>query len=309
MPRPPNFLASLLAALLGAATAGAAADAPRVVVDIAPVRSLVMQVTEGVEMPAPGLLIRSGASPHDYAMRPSEAGMLAEADLVLVVGHALTPWLEKPLGSLASRAYVIELAEVPGLPLPPLPPGTDVTSASGAHAAVDAHLWLNPAVARIWLPVIADALAETDPPNSALYRENAEAAVARLAEQERDIEQRMRPLARRPYMVFHDAYGHFEHRFGLAHLDAVQHSDAGLPGAAHVSGLRDEITAGGVVCVFTEPQLSPAIARRLVEGTGAKLGVIDPLGSTLAPGPGLYAALIEAMAESFETCLAPGEME
>ncbi|WP_170317541.1 zinc ABC transporter substrate-binding protein [Paroceanicella profunda] len=298
------LVATLLPALWAAPAQPARAQAPRVVADISPVRSLVMQVTRGVEMPPPGLLIRPGISPHDYALRPSEARMLAEADLVFLVGHVLTPWLEPPLGALASRAYVIELGEVPGLPLPPLPPdGAD--SAQGGHGGVDPHLWLNPDVARIWLPVIADALAETDPPNSALYRQNAEEAVARIALQEKAIEQRMRPLAKQPYVVFHDAYRHFEHRFGLSHVDAVQLSDAARPGAAHVSGLRAALEGAGVVCMFTEPQFSPRMAERLVEGTPVRLAMIDPLGSTLAPGPGLYGALIDAIADSFETCLAP----
>jgi zinc transport system substrate-binding protein len=34
--------------------------------------------------------------------------------------------------------------------------------------------------------------------------------------------------------------------------------------------------------------------------------VIDPIGASLSPGPGLYPALLDAMAQSFESCLSPG---
>ena len=74
----------------------AQADVPRVATDIAPVHSLVAMVMEGVG--TPDLIIPSGATPHSYAMRPSEARALAQADMVIWIGPALTPWLadQKP---------------------------------------------------------------------------------------------------------------------------------------------------------------------------------------------------------------------
>ena len=93
--------------------AGAAqADVPQVAADILPVHSLVARVMEGVG--APGLIIRPGADPHAYSMRPSEAALLEGADLVFWVGEGLTPWLEGPLGTLAANAEIIELPEVEG---------------------------------------------------------------------------------------------------------------------------------------------------------------------------------------------------
>ena len=90
----------------------ALADVPRVAVDIAPVHGLVARVMEGVG--TPDLVIPPGASPHGYAMRPSEALALERADAVFWIGEALTPWLEGPLDTLASDARVTELLEVPG---------------------------------------------------------------------------------------------------------------------------------------------------------------------------------------------------
>jgi zinc transport system substrate-binding protein len=64
--------------------APAAADVPRVAADIAPIHSLAAMVMGDLGEPA--LIVRPGASPHGYAMRPSEAGALQEADLVVWVG-------------------------------------------------------------------------------------------------------------------------------------------------------------------------------------------------------------------------------
>lgn len=79
------------------------ADVPNVVTDIAPVHALVSVVMEGVG--TPDLIMPPGSSPHHYSMRPSEAGQLAEADLVVWVGPGLTPWLEGPVENLAGGAH------------------------------------------------------------------------------------------------------------------------------------------------------------------------------------------------------------
>lgn len=97
---------------LAALTGAAHADAPRVATDIAPVHSLVAQVMDGVG--TPDLIVEPGASPHGYALRPSQARMLQKADLVIWVGHDLTPWLEKPVETLASKAQMLELLEAEG---------------------------------------------------------------------------------------------------------------------------------------------------------------------------------------------------
>ncbi|MHA7874545.1 zinc ABC transporter substrate-binding protein [Roseivivax sp.] len=88
------------------------ADAPSVAVDIAPAHALVARVMEGVGRP--DLVIPSGASPHGYNLRPSEARALQEADLVVWTGPALTPWLSEALGTLAGDARRLELFEVAG---------------------------------------------------------------------------------------------------------------------------------------------------------------------------------------------------
>jgi len=93
----------------------AQADSPKVAVDIAPVHGLVAQVMEGVD--SPDLVIPPGANPHGYAMRPSEAAALAQADIVFWVGPILTPWMAEPIETLAGQARHIALSEVDDIPL------------------------------------------------------------------------------------------------------------------------------------------------------------------------------------------------
>nr|WP_026352578.1 zinc ABC transporter substrate-binding protein [Yoonia vestfoldensis] len=100
---------SITAALMGGT---AFAEVPRVAVDIAPVHSLVARVMDGVG--TPDLIVQSGASPHEYSLRPSEATALQEADLVFWVSPDLTPWLGDAIETLATNATVTELLEADG---------------------------------------------------------------------------------------------------------------------------------------------------------------------------------------------------
>ncbi|MFK7836838.1 MAG: zinc ABC transporter substrate-binding protein [Sulfitobacter sp.] len=97
---------SVTAMVLGS---GAFADVPNVATDIAPVHSLVARVMEGVG--APNLIVQSGASPHEYSLRPSEAAALQNANLVFWIGKDLTPWMDDALRTLATNATVTTLLE------------------------------------------------------------------------------------------------------------------------------------------------------------------------------------------------------
>jgi len=103
-----RMLASLsaVAALMGGT---AMADAPNVVADIAPVHSLVARVMEGVG--TPDLILPPGASPHEYNLRPSEAGALQDADVVVWMGPRLAPWMEGAVETLAGDGGVLTLLE------------------------------------------------------------------------------------------------------------------------------------------------------------------------------------------------------
>ena len=107
----------------------------------------------------------------------------------------------------------------------------------------------------------------------------------------------------RPFIVFHDAYQYFEHRFDLpgrrqrraaggCRAERRAGGDAARPG-------RDE----GIVCAFAEPQFEPRLLATVIEGTDVRTGVLDPLGAALPPGPSLYPALLLGLADSLVDCL------
>jgi zinc transport system substrate-binding protein len=297
---------------------------------------LVAKVMEGVGVP--DLVVPPGASPHGYALRPSEAAVLQGADLVVWVGPGLTPWLADPLDTLAPDAARLSLLEADGVRLLDFRQGVSFAAhdhdehdahadddhghkehghqehAHGEHAhddhgaddhdhsGTDPHAWLDPVNAGVWLGVIADELSRLDPENAAHYAANAGEAQTSMIALEAEIAARMAPLSGQ-FIVFHDAYHYFEARFGVEAAGAISLSDAAPPGPARVAEIRDLVADEVITCVFAEPQFNRGMVDAVFADTGVNIGIIDPLGATLTPGVALYDALVMGMAASFESCL------
>jgi zinc transport system substrate-binding protein len=299
--------AGALLAMAGAAQAAT----PQVVVDIAPVQSLVAAVMAGAGVPA--LIVPPNVSPHGITMRPSQAQAVQNADLVITVGPDLVPWFLEAAAALAPDATLVVLEDVPGLSRPPMREGGafeedhnhDHDHDHDPEHGGDPHFWLDPRNAALWTGAIADALAAADPDQAPLYRANAAALRADLTALEAEITATLVPVRGRPFVVFHDAYAHFERRFDLPAAGAVSLSDAARPGPARVDQIHTLLRAAGAACVFAEPQFPDSLLALVTEGTGARTGVLDPLGAGIEPGPGLYPALLRQMAASLRDCLAP----
>ena len=294
------------------------AEVPRVVTDIPPVQSLVAQVMG--DLGTPDLLLERGASEHDFQLRPSQAAGLADAGLVVWIGPELTPWLDRALSGLGEGAAQLPLLAVPGTVTKAFAEdgahmhdhddhGHDDHGDDGhgegedVHSGTDPHAWLDPANAKLWLGAIAQELSTLDPDNAATYAANATAAMAAVDRLDADLTARFAPMKDRPVVVFHDAYGYLADHYGLQIFGSIALGDATAPGAARLAALRDAATQGAVLCVFPEAQHDPALAQQLADASGARLGpALDPTGSTLEPGPGLYAALLTGLATAMAGC-------
>ncbi len=268
--------------------APASADIPNVVADIPAVQSLVASVMGDLGQPA--LLLGQGADAHDYQMRPSGARALADADAVFWIGPEMTPWLDRALeGGDPARATA--LLKVPG---------THILAFAGG--GTDPHAFLDPGNAALWLTLIADRLAALDPDNAAVYRANARAEAVHIAATDAGIAAELSPVADRPIIVFHDAFGYFAARYRLNITGSVTLGDAADPGAARLSALRTDLA--GTACIFPESGHDPKQIVTLADGTPVRIGPpLDPEGRDLTPGPGLYIDLLANLGSAIAGCL------
>ncbi|MFC5760221.1 zinc ABC transporter substrate-binding protein [Rhizobium sp. GCM10022189] len=302
-----------------------AADAPVVVTSIKPVHSLVSAIMQGVGKPE--LIVDGAASPHTYNLKPSNARALQEAKVVFWVGPGLEAFLEKPLESLGSDAIVARLDNAPGLVKLPFREGgafeahDDGDEHDHAHAAddhghddhdhdhddhhgFDTHLWLDPMNAKAMAAEITTTLVAADPANALTYEANAKALDEKLDALDEEIAATVSPVKDKPFIVFHDAYQYFEHRYHIRVAGSITVSPETIPGAERVSEIHRKVGDLGATCVFAEPQFEPRLVDVVIEGTKAKSGVLDPEAATLPAGPDLYFTLMRGIAGSMRNCLA-----
>jgi zinc transport system substrate-binding protein len=262
------------------AAAKAAAE-PNVVASIFPLHSLTAGVMRDVGEPV--LLLDGGLSPHDFALKPSQARLLQSADLVIWVGEDL----EYPLARFAEN----------------LPPGRSFPLIAGAAARQNPHIWLDPQAAKRIVSAVAARLRALDPGHAADYGRNGAALEARIDALEEELAAILGPLRDIPYIVFHDAYGPFEKRFGLNNVGAVTAEPEHRPGARQIRRMRELVATTGARCAFREPQFEPHIAAAIAEDSALRFGELDPLGAGLEPGVNGYFLLMRNLAHGFAACL------
>ena len=305
----------------------------KVVASIKPIHSLVSYLMDGIGKP--DLIVDGYASPHGFAMKPSHAKMLQNADLIFWVGEDLENFLEKPLGSIAKKAEKIELINSHDLQVLKFRERNifdehddhdhghkkkkkddhddhddhghkkkddhdDHGHEGHAHGEYDPHIWLDPINAKAMLNEMAEHLIENDPKNEAKYKSNLAKALKEIDKLTIDV---MTDLSSSvSSIVFHDAYQYFEERFNVKVLGAFTVNTDVMPGAEQLAEIREIIEHDKVACVFSEPQFNPDIIKAVAKDMNIKTGVLDPLGATLDPGKDLYFKLIRNMSNSFKGC-------
>ena len=277
----------------------------KVVASIKPIHSLASHLMHGVAKP--DLIVDGYASPHGFALKPSHAKMLQNADIVFWVGKDVENFLEKPLDSIAKKAEKIELLEIKGLNKLKFRERNifdDHDDHDGHeehhHGEHDPHIWLDPINAKVILNEMVEHLIENDAKNASTYKSNLEKALKDIdkltIEVMTDLNQSTSSI------VFHDAYQYFEKRFNVNVLGAFTVNTDVMPGAEQLAEIREVIEHDKVACIFSEPQFNPDIINAVAKDMDIKTGVLDPLGATLSPGKTLYFDLIKNMSKSFKGC-------
>lgn len=275
----------------------------RVLTSIKPVQQISAALLDGIDEPA--VLLPPGASPHSFALRPSDRKALASAERIYWIG----PQLERFLDNLLhERPQARELIELTGLTLREF----DEEHAhehdehdSHAHEAdnLDPHIWLSPDNALVIARWMKDDLAPLYPEQQARLTANLATFEQRIQSLDAQLQARFSPLRDKPYFVFHDGYGYLEEHLGIEHRGVFSLAHEIQPGARHVNELRATLRAAGAACVFSEPQFTPRLVNSLTEGLPVRSAQLDPIGADIALSADGYAQLLSALTDSLAGCL------
>ena len=277
-----------------------------VLTSIKPLQLIAAAVQEGVG--TPDVLLPPGASPHHYALRPSDVRKVAAVDLVYWVGPDMEGFLPRVLQGRSKPTVAVQ--DLPGMHLRRF--GED----SHSHAdedddhdhdhrpgSLDAHLWLSTVNARVIAQRMASDLASADPANAARYASNAAAFAKRLDALDTRLQARVAGIKGKPYFVFHEAFDYFEQAYGLQHAGVFAVAAQVQPGAQHVAAMRARLKEAGKTCVFSEPPMRPRLAETLTAGLPVKLAELDALGGFSDASATGYEQLLSKLGDDLAGCL------
>ncbi len=278
----------------------------RVLTSIKPLQLIAAAVQDGVAVPE--VLLPPGASPHNYALRPSDVRRVQSADLLYWIGPDMESFMPRVLKGRSLPTVTVQ--ELPDLKLRHF---AEDNHSHAEHAddhdhdhrpgSLDAHLWLSPTNARVIAARMAADLSAADPANAPRYQGNLKAFNERLDALDSRLKARLAAVSGKPYFVFHEAYDYFEDAYGLKHTGVFSVASEVQPGAQHVAAMRARLQEVGKTCVFSEPPLRPRLAETLTAGLPVKLAELDALGGyTPATAQG-YEQVLEKLGNDLAGCL------
>ena len=277
-----------------------------IVVSVKPLHSLVSAVAEGSH--SVSLLIDGSMSPHNFALKPSHAKLLNNAKVVFYIDDQLESALKKTVRGLPKDVKVVQISKIKNLKLLSTRAGNNWEEDGHdhhdhGHGSYDVHFWLDPNNATQIIKGIIQELSKMYPENINIYKDNAKKAIKEIKKTDLVIKTMLDSVKDKPYIVFHDAYQYFEKAYGLNAIGSILIDPELPPSPRRIINIRSKIKSLKAHCVFREPQFKAEIINTVIEDTNVKVGLLDPLGAALKPGPNMYNNLLKDISENLKTCL------
>ena len=313
-----------------------------VVVSIKPMHALVAGVMQGVA--TPHLLLNDQQSPHHFALKPSQARLLQQADLVFWVDSSLETPMPALLAGLAPHAKNIRFMADTGLVRYKNAnwdgadgddhevhddqkeqddhddhegdedhdghdghDGHEDHDGNDGHdraLRVNPHIWLDLDNARRMVWSIAATLSAVDRKHAAIYASNAANLDKRLSALREEARQQFAGIRRNSFIVQHDAFIYIERQFDLPRGLVIAPDHDTPPGTAHLQHLRDLVTAGVVSCIFDEPQGASHQIDIVAGASRVRRATLDAIGVGRPAEPDLFFDMMRANYLAFAACLA-----
>ncbi|MGK9204329.1 zinc ABC transporter substrate-binding protein AztC [Sinorhizobium meliloti] len=242
-------------------------------------------------------LVGPDGDAHVYEPRPADAAALEGADVVLVNGLQFEGFMSRLIEASGTKASVVEVSKG----IEPLKTaeeehhhedeadadaehdraggekaeaGHDHGHEGHHHGEFDPHAWQSIHNAEIYVKNIADAFCEADKAGCATYRANSEAYVAKLGELEAEVKAAIEavPADKRTVITSHDAFGYFEHEYGLNFIAPEGISTEAEASAADVAKLIDQVKHDKASAIFLENITNPRLIEQISTETGIKIG-------------------------------------
>jgi len=226
-------------------------------------------------------IVPDATNSHTFEPAPSDAQVLANADLIVVNGlHLEEPTLQL---AEASKRPDVEIKLLGDSTIGPEQWLFDFSFPEGAGDP-NPHLWMNVPYAIRYAELIRDWFSEADAANADEYGANFAAFEARLRELDAMIRQAAEtvPAQNRKLLTYHDSWAYWAREYGFEVIGAVQASDFSDPSPQDVARLIEQIRDEEVPAVFGSEVFPSPVLEQIARESGATF--VDALRDDEPPG-------------------------
>jgi len=249
------------------------------------------------------MIVPIGGDPHLHEPTPSNARLVAKADLIFINGLTFEGWITELIENSGTNATVVTVTEKI----------TPLTSQTYENS-FDPHAWMDASLVISYVESIAEAITTIDPANASIYNERLASYKEKLSQLDQEIKSAINsiPEKKRVLITSHDAFQYFGRRYGIQ-LEAIM--GISTEAEAQTSDIRrvnKVIKENKVPAIFVESTINPKLIQQLAQDNKVSIGgelYADSLGDEKSPA----STYIDMMRYNTQTIVAaltaqPGEL-
>ncbi len=224
-------------------------------------------------------IVPIGGDPHIYEPTPSDAKLVASADLILKNGLTFEGWLSELIENSGTKARAVTVTE-----------GIEPIQSIKYKNATDPHAWMEAQNGIIYCENIAKALTELSPENAQMFAFNLEVYKKQLEETDRYIRAEIEkiPSQKRTLITSHDAFQYYGRRYGIRLESVLGTSTDADAQTSDIIRLNKVIAENDVPAIFIESTINPKLLEQIAKDNKIEIGgklYSDSIGDKNSPAP------------------------
>ena len=224
-------------------------------------------------------LVGPNGDAHVYEPEPAAAAAMAEADVILVNGLAFEGFVQRLVEASGAKAAAVELSKGSEVLKTAKEGhddhGTEAEDEAGHTAGdTDPHAWQSVHNVETYVKNIESAFCAADAAGCDAYKANAKTYLSKLEALEEEIEAAVAsiPEDKRVIITSHDAFGYFEHEYGIRFLAPEGVSTESEASAADVAALIRQVREDKASAIFVESITNQRLIEQIASETGIEVG-------------------------------------
>lgn len=240
-------------------------DKLKIVVSFYPIYLFTQNVIEDVEdIEVYNLTLESTGCLHDYHLTTENMMTLEDADIFIINGLGMEPFLDK-----IKMSY-------PNLTITDTSEGVELIE-SKYEEAYNSHIWLSLSNAMIQVENIGNALSKIDTKNESKYSNNVTSYNNKLKELRNNAREALYGIEEINIVTMHDAFPYFAQDIGINITDVIQRNEDESPTPKELIDITKNIKENNVKGICIEPQYSDKVANLLSSETGVGIYILDSI--------------------------------